>query len=102
MFLIWGRSTRIIKIYTDGYISCENCKSRMIDYFVHQTYFHLFWIPVFPLIKTVGNTCKNCEFVNNEVFSQTALDYEKQTKTPIYMYSWTIVITLIVVYVFLK
>lgn len=102
MFLIWGKSTRIIKTYIEGYISCEQCKSRNVEYVVHQTYYHLFWVPIFPLLKTVGIYCNNCKDSHEEIYSKTALEYEKQTKTPIYMYSWTIIILSIIAYIILK
>ena len=102
MFLIWGKSSKIIKTYPDSAFTCVNCNSRDISYVVKQYYFHFFWIPVFPLLKTVGNYCNNCQYSNEEIYSTTALMYEKQTKTPLLMYSWTIIFVTIMSYIVLN
>lgn len=98
MLLIWGKKTRLIKMYYDEDSQCEVCKKTSINYFVNQTYYDLFWIPVFPLLKSVGTYCSNCQNMKSEVFNQKSSDYEKQTKTPIYMHTWLIIFILVLIY----
>lgn len=96
MIFIWGKTNRILEIYSDKDLVCENCASTDIVYIVNQGYYHLFWIPIFPSLKFVGLYCNDCQRSIEEVYSKTARIYEDQTKTPIYMYSWPIIFLIII------
>jgi hypothetical protein len=95
MLLILGKNTRLLEVYEDEDSVCENCNECSINYTVSQTYFHFFWIPVFPLLKIVGIYCSHCHHTINEVFSQKGAQYEKKTVTPLNMFTWLIVIAVI-------
>jgi hypothetical protein len=97
MVFFFGKSSKILEIYNEHFFKCEKCNSPEFVYIVHQCYFHIFWIPVFPIFKFVGIYCHNCHDSISEVFSETARMFAKQTKTPFYMYSWPIIILIIII-----
>lgn len=96
MIFIGGKASRILEIYSEHFSKCEKCNSSDIVYIVHQSYYHLFWIPIFPVIKFVGMHCNECQHSIAEVYSKIAIKFEEQTKTPFYMYSWPIIVLLII------
>jgi hypothetical protein len=102
MVIVFGKSSRILKIYSDHFTKCEKCNSSDVVYIVHQSYFHFFAIPVFPIIKFVGICCNDCKDSITEVYSKTAGKFADQTKTPLYMYSWIIIILFFVIMGFLN
>jgi len=102
MIIILGKANKILNIYDDYFSKCEKCHSSDIVYIVHQNYYHLFGIPVFPELKYVGIFCNACQHSTIDVINETAGMYEKQTKTPIYMYSWIIIALSIIIINLLK
>jgi hypothetical protein len=96
MIIYWGKASKILKIYDDHFSKCEKCNSSDIVYIVHQNYYHIMGIPIFPSIKEVGIYCNDCQNSITNVINETAGRYEQQTKTPIYMYSWIIILLLII------
>jgi hypothetical protein len=96
MIIVFGKANKILKIYDDHFSKCEKCQSSDIDYIVHQNYYHLFWIPIFPGLKFVGIYCNYCQNSKTDVINETAANYDKLTKTPLYMYSWIIIVLFII------
>ncbi|MGQ0826989.1 MAG: hypothetical protein ACT4ON_01210 [Bacteroidota bacterium] len=96
MLVIFGKKNKIIEAYEDLDSVCENCDSKSIFYFVYLDYYHIFWIPIFPVLKYGGMHCDNCGKSHVNVINAKSSEYEKQTRTPIYMYTITIFFLLIV------
>jgi hypothetical protein len=86
MLIIYGRRTARIKKSTESQQRCKNCGAFDLDVKVYRDYYHLFFIPVFPVgDKTVKVKCRNC----GEPFRSDSLQnqYENISKTPIYLYT---------------
>jgi hypothetical protein len=98
MIFFWGQKNKVLKTYSDRDFVCESCNSPKLNYVVRQQYFHLFWIPVVPIDKFVGTYCNNCRISRKEIYSQNGAHFNKVTKTPIFMYSWLIIIGLLILY----
>lgn len=95
MFVIYGRRKARVKKYTDNRNYCKSCNSFDLNVKVYKEYFHIFFIPFFPLgDKTVKIVCNNC----GEPYRSDSVqkEYEKSTKTPIYLYAGLILIAILV------
>lgn len=86
MLLLYGRRTARIKKYTDNEQSCKSCGVFDLDIKVYRDYYHLFFIPFFPVgDKTVKIRCNNC---GQPIRSETLQNhYENISSTPIYLYA---------------
>lgn len=102
MIILWGRKTKILETYEDDDSICDNCNTNSITYFVYQDYYHIFFIPLFPILKYGGLYCRNCEKSHINTISSKLSEYEKLTRTPIYMYSFPIIILIIIILNLLK
>lgn len=98
MLFIYGVRDKKLKTYSDREFLCENCNSPKFDYIVRQKYFHLFLIPIVPVDKYAGIHCNDCGFTRKEIYSKNGSAYIKKTRTPVYMYSWLILIGLLIAY----
>lgn len=95
MFILLGKKSRIIKIYPDIESKCECCNSPTQDFIVNQTYYHIYGIPVIPLLKSVNTYCDNCMNIKENVHNQQTAIFESKTRTPIYLYSISIIVFLL-------
>ncbi len=81
---------------------CPHCQAQnSIDMHVFQKYAHIFWVPVFPAGKKGVSQCDNCKQVltTKQMPAALKLDYENlkaQTKTPLWMWSGTLLIGLLI------
>ena len=72
---------------------CRNCETENSTWIVmFQDYFHIFWIPTFPLWKSAVSSCTHCKqaLTHKEFNANEKSAYEKiklNAKTPIWMYS---------------
>ena len=89
MFVIYGRRTSRIKKYTENQQACQSCKTFELDIKVYRDYYHLFFIPVFPVgDKTVKIRCNNCgEPMRLETIQK---HYESISRTPFYLFTFPI------------
>jgi hypothetical protein len=94
-FIIHGTASKILKEFHEFDSACEYCGSPTISYFIWQKYYHFFWIPFFPVKKIVGIYCPKCKQNNDNVFSPTGALLKKEVKTPVFMYSWVIIIIIL-------
>ncbi len=59
-FIIYGRANMKIG-FGEEMTRCPYCESdSTADVFVYGTYFHIFWLPMFPVNKDVNLTCHRC------------------------------------------
>ena len=100
--IIYGvRSTQLAKeIISDKCLSCGTQNS--IEIYVFQKYAHVFWIPLFPVGKTVVSECKHCKQVlkQKEMPSFLISVYESlktQTKTPVWTFAGLAIIAVLIV-----
>jgi hypothetical protein len=97
MFLIYGRRTARIKSYTDNHQTCKSCRSFDLGIKVYRDFYHLFFIPFFPVgVKTAKMRCNNCgEPVRVDSVQK---QYEDSTKTPFYLYAGLILVALLILF----
>ncbi len=86
MLFIFGKRVAKIAKYTDSDHICYPCKAFEREVSVYMPYFHLCFIPVFPIgKKQLEVRCKNC---GDETRTEGIVKkYEKRAKTPFYLYS---------------
>ena len=91
MFVIYGRRTARIKKYTDSQQACNNCKAFDLDVKVYRDYYHLFFIPFFPVgDKIVKIHCNSC---GQPMRLDTMRNhYESISRTPFYLYAGPILV----------
>jgi hypothetical protein len=90
MFVIHGNRTARIKKYTDNQHNCKSCKSFDLSVKVYRDYYHVFFLPLYPVgTKTAKIHCNNC----GEPFRVEAIQkqYESAARTPFYLYAGPIV-----------
>ncbi len=106
MFLLYGKRSMIIKKYTDHTHACPHCRALNLNVKVEKSYFHLFYIPVFPVNgKFAHISCGNCgnlykdPVLEEDFYIELEDEYEKRTRSPIYLYSGLILITALVLFI---
>ncbi len=97
MIILWGKKTKTLEIYQEGNTACDDCHASSISYFVYQDYYHIFFIPIFPTSKYGGMYCDNCEKSHINTINSKLAEYERQTRTPISMFSFPIIILIIII-----
>ena len=85
LFLFGIRTTKTASFLDKDHI-CYPCKAYEREILVRRSYFHLCYIPVFPVGRNqIEIRCKNC---GDETRTETILKkYEKLVKTPLWLYS---------------
>jgi hypothetical protein len=66
-------------------VHCNNAET--VHIFVFQKYFHVFWIPFFPIGQRTVSQCTFCKQVLEtnqmpESYHEALIDVKQQTKTP--------------------
>lgn len=98
MLMVHGRRQAKIKRYRNSQEFCSNCKSFDLDIFVYRDYYHLFFIPFFPIgEKLVTIFCYKCgHFIRNEPIEKK---YGQSTKTPFYLYAGLMLVCALVLFI---
>lgn len=98
MLLIYGRKKAKIKTHYDNTGRCTTCSAHDLKFEVYREYFHIFWIPFFPLgPKDTIVTCTKCGHGNN---SSDRLDnYQATTNTPIYLFSGLLLVACLIIWI---
>ena len=84
---------------------CPSCERQTsIDIYIYQKYFHIFWIPFFPLERIVASQCSNCKQVSKSEnmtgsFKTACESVKRKGKTPIWMFSGVGLVALLLLYV---
>jgi hypothetical protein len=91
MFILYGRVPVCINRDVDNEHSCSNCNSNGVNVAVYRSYYHVFFLPIFPAgVKSAEITCPNCR--EPKWFKGQAALYEKATRTPLYFYSGVLIV----------
>jgi hypothetical protein len=103
--IIYGvRATKIGALKIDN-TPCEYCENTGTQHVVqYGRYFHVFWIPMFPVGRKTFSECVHCKRTQEKkMFSQklkNALEFKKgELKRPIWHFSGLILICLVILYV---
>ncbi|RYY56571.1 MAG: hypothetical protein EOO09_05935 [Chitinophagaceae bacterium] len=80
---------------------CPHCGKQALELQVWQRYAHIFWIPAFPMKKIGITQCQHClQAVENKHFSaqvsETYNTVKKQYKAPVWMYSFLMVVVVLI------
>ncbi|HMG89829.1 MAG TPA: hypothetical protein VK589_07210 [Chryseolinea sp.] len=95
MIFIYGRRKAKIKKTSDHVGSCTTCNSIGLEFEIYRDYFHLFWIPLFPIGSKESKVyCTKCGKPNN--FNPRVKHFESVTRTPIYLYSGLLICSMLV------
>lgn len=96
MFTPQGTRTAKIKTYKDHEHCCDSCKDFDMTVKVYQPYFHFFFLPVAPTgTKSVKAHCSKCtQPYRNDHMNRV---YEVKTRPPVYLYTLTILIALLII-----
>ena len=100
--IIYGSREKVLKQSPFPGHSCTNCGQEDTYMVVSCLYGHIFWIPLFPVRKTLRVVCANCKHVAKpkELGGEVrglANKLKKSVRYPLYMYSGLGVIALIVI-----
>ncbi len=98
--IIFGTKTKGISS-TPVESSCESCNQSQQLVHIFQKYFHIFWIPVFPLTKQTILECQHCKktVLEKEMSSQQkSISQPKRSaaKTPAYMFAGSVLIACLI------
>jgi hypothetical protein len=89
MFIIYGKKNAKIKSDTNHQHACQNCKDFDLDVKVYREYFHVCFIPLFPVgLKEVKIRCNNCG--ESKWIPALQQQYERTSRTPFYLYGLAI------------
>lgn len=100
--IIYGTGKKVLKGSRKIQASaCPNCSANELYITSTVKYFHLFWIPLFPIEKFAHPICRNCNFAKRITDSKVIAKIKsekKKFKTPLTMYSGVVVIALLISY----
>ncbi|EMR03722.1 zinc ribbon domain-containing protein [Cesiribacter andamanensis] len=88
--IFYGTKATPVGVYKAERLKCQNCgEDNKVQFEVYARYFHLYWIPTFPLGKVAVSTCQHCKHaLDHKQFGadqQYQYAYERvkgQTSTP--------------------
>jgi hypothetical protein len=98
-FIIYGSRKAKIGSYDVFMYECPFCEqNNSTKITILATYFHIFWIPVFPYAKEAVATCDNCNSNRNELkfgpkLVQEFKENKKRFKHP--WWTWLLIILFI-------
>jgi len=91
--LKYGMKTILIGVHEPDFFQCPNCKGvNTVSFAITSTYYHFYYIPVFPFEKDGYASCDDCNFkieslkysrITNEDFKS----FSKKFKHPFYTYT---------------
>lgn len=90
--ILFGRKAHHLGLTTSEKIKCGECGKKSLAISVFQKYFHLLWLPMFPIKKECASQCLVCKNVLVERKFSTAvktigLKLKEQHKTPFWSFS---------------
>ena len=94
MLYIFGKRLARIGRYIDTEHICYPCKSYDREILIYRPYFHLCFIPVFPIGRNEYTMrCRNCG--DKTMLDSVLKQYKNKTRTPFYLFSAWILACLI-------
>ena len=106
----FGSKKKVIKSGQISNVVCFNCKENaLMWYTIESSYFHLYWIPMFPYKKRTHVECLDCgTLLASKSFSEpikNKLQRENELKpanNPIWMFSGLIILCVLIPLAFLQ
>ncbi|TPN88946.1 zinc-ribbon domain-containing protein [Aquimarina algicola] len=79
MFIFFGTRASLIKSkQIQGNFECSYCQNNTFNVSIYGRYFHVFWIPIFPLYKSTYLECTHCKKTYN--LYETPENFREQLK----------------------
>lgn len=97
MIIFFGTGSSGVK-YSGCETTCPKCNTPdSVGIVYRQKYFHIFWIPFFPLNKYYGGYCGSCKesFAQSEI--AIPIEARKQATTPKWTFAGLIIIAAIII-----
>jgi len=90
--ILFGRKAHHLGLTASKEIKCEKCSKKDLAISIFQKYFHILWLPMFPVKKECASQCLQCKNVLVErKFSTEAItlasQLRKEYKTPFWTFS---------------
>ena len=90
--ILFGRKAHHLALTTSQKIKCENCGKKDLAISVFQKYFHIVWLPMFPVKKECASQCLQCQHVLVEKkfaskAKKLAVKLKKDNKTPFWSFA---------------
>lgn len=94
--ILFGRRTHHLGLQETNHIQCEKCKKQRMVISVFQSYFHLLWLPMFPIKKKCASQCLQCQNILVEKnFDEKQIEIARELKKEYSTPYWTFVGTLL-------
>ena len=99
--IVYGAKYRLLSSH-DVPGTCPQCEAEhTVELFIYQKYFHLFWIPFFPMSRGGETICHNCRqaLTHKELSPNARLlfaDLRTHDRTPIWMFSGLVLLAIMI------
>jgi|GEM_PF-3387204 len=98
--VVFGTRNKRLEIVDDRMYKCPKCSGGPLAHNIFQEYFHIWYIPFFPIRKKVVAKCVNCgSEIQQEQLSPVAVEQAKMSSTkraPLQLYSGLFIVGLII------
>lgn len=89
--ILFGRKAHHLGLEEDSSENCKKCGNSKIVISVFQKYFHILWLPMFPIKKEAASQCLTCrEVLVEKKFSKhhqlIAKELKKKHKSPLWVF----------------
>ena len=88
--ILFGRKAHHLGLTTSKGIKCEKCGKKHLAISIFQKYFHILWLPMFPIKKECASQCIQCKNVLIErKFSDAAKTFASKLRKDYNTPFWT-------------
>lgn len=90
--ILFGRKAHHLSLVETEEENCKKCGNRRVVISLFQKYFHILWLPMFPIKKECASQCLSCREVQvekkfSEEFKEIAQKLKKEHSTPIWIFT---------------
>lgn len=102
--IIYGWRSSSLKTEVPPSFTCPQCGEQGSTHIeVYSSYFHIFWIPVFPYSKKIGSQCASCNYAIDKSNAPEQLDQlfkqmKAQVRLPVWQFAGLILVALAILY----
>jgi hypothetical protein len=89
--ILFGRKAHHLGLTTSNKVKCENCGKKDLAVSIFQKFFHMLWVPMFPVKRECASQCLQCQNVLVEkkfsiAAKSLAAKLRKEHKTPFWSF----------------
>lgn len=108
--VIWGTTKKVIKKGKINNVACPACDEQTtLHYAIEMKYFHLYWIPFFPLKKITVAYCSQCQTDIEEKYFTTTIKSKlvreneiSPARYPVWSFAIILILALLIPLAFLQ